>query len=191
MLGAIASAASPLMPATSPPLSQPPPLLGAIASSASPLLPPHVRLPLPPLPQPLHFVTDASAAIQFNLLQPPLPILWASNELVLFEDELHDCGACKLALKARVMPDCWFVLLRFTLRVDRVMIRVRDVRVFHAFGAECIVRDTQLREHSWSDLAALGLPEDPAFFAANLERVIERVPVRVKRTESLQLLTNL
>lgn len=28
----------------------------------------------------------------------------------------------------RLMPRCWYVLLRFWLRVDRVMVRLREVR---------------------------------------------------------------
>ena len=28
----------------------------------------------------------------------------------------------------RVMPRCWYVLLRFWLRIDRVMVRLREVR---------------------------------------------------------------
>lgn len=30
-------------------------------------------------------------------------------------------------LQVRVMPRCWYVLLRFWLRVDRVMVRLREV----------------------------------------------------------------
>ena len=48
-----------------------------------------------------------------------LPLFCSGQpELVLFDDELHDNGAAKLSVKVRVMPGCWFVLLRFWLRVD-------------------------------------------------------------------------
>lgn len=62
------------------------------------------------------------------LLQPPYPIDWHADVL-LFEDELHDCGESHFTVKAvfsylyyfiiqRAMPECWFILCRFWLRVD-------------------------------------------------------------------------
>jgi hypothetical protein len=35
-----------------------------------------------------------------------------------------------LSLKVRVMPRCWYVLMRFWLRVDGVLIRLRETRFF-------------------------------------------------------------
>jgi len=35
-----------------------------------------------------------------------------------------------LSLKVRVMPRCWYVLMRFWLRVDNVLIRLRETRFF-------------------------------------------------------------
>jgi type 2A phosphatase activator TIP41 len=134
----------------------------------------------------LSFQPDEQAAIQYALLQPPLPILWASNEILLYEDELHDCGSSRLSVKARVMPDCWFVLLRLYLRVDRVLVRIRDVRVFHAFGADCVVQEVQLREESWDSLRQRGLPDEPSFYV-NVDRVAELVPVSRKHTMSVKL----
>lgn len=39
------------------------------------------------------------------------------------------------------MPTCLFVLLRHFLRVDGVLFRVRDVRVFHLFGTDKVIRE--------------------------------------------------
>jgi hypothetical protein len=33
------------------------------------------------------------------------------------------------------MPTCIFILSRFTLRVDNVLFRARDTRVYHSFGS--------------------------------------------------------
>jgi type 2A phosphatase activator TIP41 len=62
-------------------------------------------------------------------------------DIPLFEDELHDNGTSALSVKIRVMPTFWLVLLRFFLRVDGVLIRLRDTRVFHKFGTDHIVSE--------------------------------------------------
>ena len=37
--------------------------------------------------------------------------------------------------QVRVMPRCWFVLLRYWLRLDGVLMRLREVRGFHNTSA--------------------------------------------------------
>lgn len=39
-------------------------------------------------------------------------------------------AAVLLTPQVRVMPNCLYVLLRFLLRVDRTLVRLRDARVF-------------------------------------------------------------
>ncbi len=57
------------------------------------------------------------------------PILFF-DEIILYESELEDNGLSTLSVKIRVMPKCWYVLLRFFLRVDGVMVRLRETRLF-------------------------------------------------------------
>ncbi|KZP20123.1 type 2A phosphatase activator TIP41 [Athelia psychrophila] len=64
-------------------------------------------------------------------LTRPDPILFYA-EIPLFEDELHDNGSSSLLVRIRVMPTCIFVLSRFTLRVDNVLFRTHDTRVYHS-----------------------------------------------------------
>jgi type 2A phosphatase activator TIP41 len=42
------------------------------------------------------------------------------------------------------MPTCIFVLARFCLRVDHVLFRVRDTRLYHSFASDppLVVRET-------------------------------------------------
>jgi len=61
------------------------------------------------------------------------PILFF-EELLLYESELEDNGLSSLSVKIRVMPKCWYVLLRFFLRIDGVMVRLRETRLFCHFG---------------------------------------------------------
>ncbi|KAH7907138.1 TIP41-like family-domain-containing protein [Hygrophoropsis aurantiaca] len=65
-------------------------------------------------------------------LTRPDPILFYA-EIPLFEDELHDNGSSSLIVRIRVMPTCIFILSRFTLRVDNVLFRTHDTRVYHSF----------------------------------------------------------
>eukprot|EP00898_Chlorokybus_atmophyticus_P004833 jgi/Chlat1/5350/Chrsp35S05280 len=67
--------------------------------------------------------------IDMAALQARDPILFY-DEVVLYEDELADNGVGMLSAKVRVMPKCWFVLLRYWLRIDGTLMRLRDTRVF-------------------------------------------------------------
>ncbi|KAG3288849.1 TIPRL-like [Ictidomys tridecemlineatus] len=53
------------------------------------------------------------------------------EEVLLFEDELHDHGVSSLSVKIRVMPSSFFLLLRFFLRIDGVFIRMNYTRLYH------------------------------------------------------------
>ncbi len=41
----------------------------------------------------------------------------------------------------RVMADCFFVLLRYYLRVDEVLVRIFDTRIFHSFDTNHLLRE--------------------------------------------------
>ncbi|PCH40823.1 type 2A phosphatase activator TIP41 [Wolfiporia cocos MD-104 SS10] len=62
------------------------------------------------------------------------PILFYA-EIPLYEDELHDNGSSHLLVRIRVMPTCIFILSRFTLRVDNVLFRTYDTRIYHSFSS--------------------------------------------------------
>ncbi|KAI9017141.1 TIP41-like family-domain-containing protein [Gaertneriomyces semiglobifer] len=76
------------------------------------------------------------------------------DEVVLFEDELADNGTALLTLRIRVMPSCFLVLLRFFLRVDQVLFRIHDTRLYHQFGTSKLVREFTNREAPYSDVRA-------------------------------------
>jgi type 2A phosphatase activator TIP41 len=84
------------------------------------------------------------------------PILWAS-EIVIYEDELDDNGLCKLSFRIRAMQDCLFALLRFYLRVDHVLVRICDTRIFSDFKENSILREFQVKEASYEELRAGGV----------------------------------
>ncbi|KAJ3757771.1 type 2A phosphatase activator TIP41 [Lentinula raphanica] len=88
---------------------------------------------------------DTKHQIPLAELTRPDPILFYA-EIPLFEDELHDNGSSALLVRIRVMPTCIFILSRFTLRVDGVLFRTYDTRLYSSLednpeGA-VIVRET-------------------------------------------------
>ncbi|KAF8494219.1 type 2A phosphatase activator TIP41 [Russula emetica] len=88
--------------------------------------------------------TNAQHTIPIAELSRPDPILFYA-EIPLFEDELHDNGASHLLVRIRVMPTCIFILSRFTLRVDNVLFRAHDTRIYHSFALTppLVVRETR------------------------------------------------
>lgn len=54
------------------------------------------------------------------------------------------------------MPQRFFILARFWLRVDSVILRINDTRVFHEFGSDHIVREVTRRESSFERLGGMG-----------------------------------
>ncbi|KAI8908093.1 TIP41-like family-domain-containing protein [Powellomyces hirtus] len=87
--------------------------------------------------------------INIEQLKRPDPILFY-DELVLYEDELADNGTAMLSLRVRVMPTCFLILLRFFLRVDDVLFRVNDTRLYHEFGTNHLVREYTSRDEEYS-----------------------------------------
>ena len=82
---------------------------------------------------PLSFLPSPSSNLDMTLLQDTSqPILFYA-ELDLLGDDLHDCGLFSLGVRVRVMPTCFFVLMREVVRVDGVSTSIRESRLFHAF----------------------------------------------------------
>lgn len=44
------------------------------------------------------------------------------------------------------MPSCFLVLQRFFLRVDDVLFRINDTRLYHEFGTDYFVREYTSKE---------------------------------------------
>ena len=83
--------------------------------------------------------------IPLELLRRPDPILYF-NDIVLYEDELADNGIAMLSCKVRVMPARLLLLCRFFLRLDDVMFRLRDTRLYIDFDTQEVIREYVERE---------------------------------------------
>lgn len=65
---------------------------------------------------------------------------------MLYEDELADNGIAMLSCKIRVMPARMLLLCRFFLRLDNVLFRIRDTRVYIDFGTGEVIIEYVARE---------------------------------------------
>lgn len=78
-------------------------------------------------------------------LQRRDPILFF-NKVTLYESELDDNGISCLDVKVRVMEECMLLLCRLFMRLDDVLVRVRDTRVYIDFKTDRVIREYTARE---------------------------------------------
>lgn len=91
---------------------------------------------------------DAKTPIRTDLLSRQDPILFF-DEVMLYEDELADNGIAVLSIKIRVMADRLLLLCRFFLRLDGVIIRIRDTRVYIEHSTNQVVRQYTAKEERY------------------------------------------
>ncbi|KAG7976634.1 hypothetical protein I3843_06G160100 [Carya illinoinensis] len=135
---------------------------------------------------------DCEEKIDVVSLASKEPILFY-DEVVLYEDELADNGVSLLTVKVRVMPSCWFLLLRFWLRVDGVLMRLRDTRmhcVFDVSANPILLRESCWREATFKTLSAIGHPSDPAAYS-DPSIISQRLPIIKHKTQKLKVPDNL
>ena len=108
---------------------------------------------LSPNAQPFEQTTEQ---IPIELLKRPDPILFF-DEVVLYEDELADNGIAMLSCKIRVMPERLLLLTRFFMRLDNVLIRLRDTRVYVDFEKREVIREYQAKECEYEKVRQVGV----------------------------------
>ncbi|XP_055682236.1 TIP41-like protein [Lutzomyia longipalpis] len=102
------------------------------------------------------------------------------QDITLFEDELHDNGIAVCSVKIRVMPSGFFILLRFFLRVDGVLIKIMDTRFHLETGNKFILKEFTHREAKVSELSHL-----PLHLMINPSDVEKHVPIKFQTREKL------
>ncbi len=83
----------------------------------------------------------------------------------MYESELDDNGVSILSCKLRVMPDRMLLLCRLYMRLDNVIIRIRDTRIYVAFNTGKIIRDYTEKEDKYEDVKRVSL--EPAIFCTS------------------------
>ncbi|KAI4250446.1 MAG: hypothetical protein L6R40_000044 [Gallowayella cf. fulva] len=90
----------------------------------------------------------SDTAIPLELLRRPDPIIFF-DEVMLYEDEMADNGITLLSCKLRAMPARLLLLCRFFMRLDGVMLRIRDTRVYVDFESGEVIREYTAREDKY------------------------------------------
>eukprot|EP01111_Echinosteliopsis_oligospora_P019435 TRINITY_DN941_c0_g1_i1.p1 TRINITY_DN941_c0_g1~~TRINITY_DN941_c0_g1_i1.p1 ORF type:complete len:262 (+),score=61.46 TRINITY_DN941_c0_g1_i1:45-830(+) len=121
--------------------------------------------------------------ININKLKAQDPILFY-DDVLLYEDELGDNGDSALSVRARVMPSLFFVLLRFWLRVDHVIFRVYDTRIYHEFGKNYFIREVQIKEHPYDDIKRKYEKQLASLHDHNI--IAAELPLKEMYTEKIQ-----
>ncbi|EKD21161.1 uncharacterized protein L3040_000800 [Drepanopeziza brunnea f. sp. 'multigermtubi'] len=93
-----------------------------------------------------------SEPIPIELLKRPDPILFF-EEVVLYESELDDNGISIFSCKLRVMPDRMLLLCRLFMRLDKVLVRIRDTRIYVDFNTGKIIRDYTEKEEKFDQVS--------------------------------------
>ncbi|KAL9130482.1 MAG: hypothetical protein Q9217_001354 [Psora testacea] len=131
----------------------------------------------------------STTPIPIELLKRPDPILFF-DEVMLYEDEMADNGITMLSCKIRVMPERLLLLCRFFMRLDNVLLRIRDTRVYVDFGTGEVIREYQAKEEKYEavrqKLASTGQDVPAQLRDANnltdllpvIDKTLERLTVR-------------
>ncbi|KAJ5621206.1 TIP41-like protein [Penicillium herquei] len=130
--------------------------------------------------------TDKPIPIQ--LLMRPDPILFF-DEVVLYEDELADNGIAMLSCKIRVMPGRLLLLTRFFMRLDNVLIRLRDTRVYVDFETREVIREYQSKECEYEKVRQIlaSTRDDIPALMRDANRLSDVLPVVEKHSERIVL----
>jgi type 2A phosphatase activator TIP41 len=84
-------------------------------------------------------------AIPIELLKRRDPILFF-DEVVLYESELDDNGISIYSAKLRVHEHRMLLLCRLFMRLDNVIVRIRDTRVYVDFDTNEVIREYTAKE---------------------------------------------
>ena len=91
---------------------------------------------------------SSDKSIPLELLKRPDPILFF-DDVVLYEDEMADNGITTFSCKIRVMPERLLLLARFFMRLDGVLFRLRDTRVYVEFASGEVIRENVTKEEQY------------------------------------------
>jgi type 2A phosphatase activator TIP41 len=114
------------------------------------------------------------------LLQPrdDCPILF-NDEVLLYQDELHDNGDSIFSIKIRCTPKYIYVLSRNFLRVDGVLFNSLENRILIEFGARHICHSfTHKRDTFSAVVKRFGSEEAAAEGMRNLDLLTSQLPVQ-------------
>lgn len=89
--------------------------------------------------------------IPLALLKRRDPILFF-DDVILYESEMDDNGISIYSVKVRVHEERMLLLARLFMRLDNVVVRVRDTRVYVDFNTEEVTREYTAKEASFEEV---------------------------------------
>ncbi|KAI1213241.1 TIP41-domain-containing protein [Annulohypoxylon truncatum] len=133
----------------------------------------------------------SSKPIPIELLKRRDPILFF-DEVMLYESELDDNGISVLSVKVRVHEQRMLLLARLFMRLDNVLVRIRDTRVYVDFAAEEVTREYTVKEAGFgevkSKLLMTGLVPDAITVAMrDANKIADLLPTVGQTLESVSL----
>ncbi|CCH61592.1 hypothetical protein TBLA_0F00480 [Henningerozyma blattae CBS 6284] len=134
---------------------------------------------------------DDAVKLPIDKLSRHDPIIFF-DDMILFEDELADNGISVFNIKIRVMNERLLILARFFLRVDDVLLRIRDTRVYVEFNENKVIREYKEYEGNYNETIAkskstLQYSRDPKAALRDNEWVVRNIPLVNRESEILIL----
>lgn len=102
-------------------------------------------------PDELSFRPTTEKQIPVELLKRRDPMLFF-DEVVLYESELDDNGISLCSAKLRVHEKRMLLLVRLFMRLDNVLVRLRDTRVYVDFETDEVLREYTAKESKLDDV---------------------------------------
>jgi type 2A phosphatase activator TIP41 len=138
---------------------------------------------LSPTSSPFH---ESATPIPVELLKRPDPILFF-DDVVLYEDELADNGIAMFSCKVRVMPARMLLLCRYFMRLDNVMLRLRDTRIYVDFDTGEVIREYVAKEEDYEKVREVlaGRRDDVAAQLRDPNQLVNLLPIVNKSLESV------
>ncbi|ETS80643.1 hypothetical protein PFICI_08172 [Pestalotiopsis fici W106-1] len=89
--------------------------------------------------------------IPIELLKRRDPILFF-DDVILYESEMDDNGISIYSVKVRVHEERMLLLARLFMRLDNVVVRIRDTRIYVDFATEEVIREYTAKEAGFEDV---------------------------------------
>ncbi|GMG46972.1 unnamed protein product [Ambrosiozyma monospora] len=131
------------------------------------------------------FIRDDSKTIPLDKLKRQDPILFF-DDMILYEDELGDNGISILNVKIRAMRSCMLILQRLFVRVDNVLLRINDTRLFIDFEENLVMREFKKQESKYEDILKLCHGNDPRRLLRDMNWCAGKLPVLSVEREYIQ-----
>lgn len=126
-------------------------------------------------------IQPGGPGIDYDVVADRAVPIQAYDSVTLYESELDDNGASRYTVKVRAMPTCVYILARFYLRVDGVLVRAWETRAYCPLSPSpdaqpSIAVEWQEKEAPWPDLVPPGVSGPALAAMRDEEAVVRRLP---------------